>query len=74
MMPSVQTADTNTKYKFLIIAAQQHVTTLVSPLHLFQAVQRLMSALNVAFATVAVVNTALPDARGAKQHIKFTAE
>lgn len=76
--------NTNIQYNLLIKAAQQHVTTLVSPLHLFQAVQQLMSILNVAFATMGAVTNPLPDAGasrlcwlqayGVKQHIKFTTE
>ena len=53
---------TNIQYRALIKAAQQHVTALMSPLHLSQAVPQLMSPLNVTFATVGVVNTALLDA------------
>lgn len=48
--------------KALIKTAQQHVTALMSPLHLFQAVPQLMSSLNVTFTTTGVVNTVLPDA------------
>lgn len=73
----------NTQHKALIKPAQQHVTTLVS-LHLFQAVPQLMSSLKVPFASMGVVNAAVPDAVApclrwlqayeSKQQIKFTAE
>ena len=57
----MQTADTQIyRARPLIKAAQQHVTALVSPLHLFQAVPQLMSSPNVTFATMRVVNAVLP--------------
>lgn len=46
----------------LIKEAQQHVTTLMSLLHLPHTVQQLTSSVNVALPTMGVVNTALPDA------------
>lgn len=81
----MQTADTHIySTRCLIKAAQQHVTALISPMQLFQAVPQLMSSPNVAFATMGVVNSTPSDAvasclcwlqaYGGKQHIKFTAE
>ncbi len=83
-MPNVlNCTHTNIQYEALIKAAQQHVTALMSPLHLFQAVPQLQSSLNVTFATMGVVNTVLSDVEApclcwlqayrAKQHIKFMA-
>lgn len=61
ILKDVQTADTQTyRTRPLIKAAQQHVTALVSPLHLFRAVPPLMSSPNVTFATTGVVNAILP--------------
>lgn len=74
----------NTQHQTLIKPTQQHVTTLMTSLHLFQAVPQLMSSLKGPFASMWVVNTAVPDAvvpclrwlqaYGVKQQVKFTAE